>query len=159
MEKVKSKTSPKDFFMHLLALIALYATAIAFTTVVWQIINLGIPDPLEYYQSHEGARSLLRGGLSFLIVLFPVYVFTAWRLHKSYVIDTSKRNVWVRKWLTYFTLFVASLVIIFNTVSLLNHFLDGELTLRFFLKLLTIFFVAGTVFGYYLWELKKFKAE
>jgi hypothetical protein len=44
-------------------------------------------------------------------------------------------------------------------VSLINTFLGGELTLRFFLKVLTVLFVAGSIGGYYIWDLKKFKSE
>jgi hypothetical protein len=155
----KGHTSPKDFFLHLLAMIVLYASAISFTTAVFQYINIGIPDPLEQYFYAEGAYQTIRTALSFLIVMFPVYLLTNWRLHKSYVSDTSKRNIWVRKWLLYFTLFVTALIIIFDLVFLVRSLLEGELTLRFGLKLLTIFFTAGSIFGYYFWDLKRFKTD
>lgn len=160
MDKVaKGHTSPKDFFLHLLAMITLYASAISFTTVVYQYINIGIPDPLEQYFYAEGAYQTIRGALAFLIVMFPVYLLTNWQLHKSYDHDKSKRNIWVRKWLVYFTLFVAALIIIFDAVFLVKSLLDGELTLRFGLKLLTIFFTAGSIFGYYFWDLKRYKTD
>ncbi|MEK7623339.1 MAG: DUF5671 domain-containing protein [Patescibacteria group bacterium] len=159
MDQTASKTSPKDFFLHLLAMIALYASAISFSAVVWQYINLGIPDPLEQYFSADAARSTLRHSLSVLIVFFPTYLATSWTLHKSYLADVSKRNLRVRKWLTYFTLFVAAIIILVDLVSLINTFLNGELTIRFFLKMLTVLFVAGSIFGYYFWDLKKFKFE
>jgi hypothetical protein len=156
---IQSKTSPKDFFLHLLAMIALYTSAISFATVVWQYINIGIPDPLEQYFSVDAARSSIRNSLSILIIFFPTYIATSLALHKSYLKDTSKRNLWVRKWLTYFTLFVAAVIILIDLVSLINTFLGGELTLRFFLKVLTVLFVAGSIGGYYIWDLKKFKSE
>ncbi len=156
------KTSPKDFFLHLLAMVALYGSAISLCTVLFQIINLTIPDALQndvYYYGFDNAKRLLRNGLSFLIVLFPVYGATMWHLHKSYLLDQSRRNLRVRKWLTYFTLFAAALIIIFTLVTLLNHLLNGELTSRFALKVVSVFFVAGSIFGYYWWDLKKFKVE
>lgn len=145
--------------MHLLAMVALYASAISFTTMLYQLINLWIPDPLEQYFYPESAYSLIRNSLSFLIVTFPVYLATTWMLHKSYRDDQSKRNLWVRKWLLYFTLFVAALIIMFTTVALVRSLLDGQLTMRFFLQLLTIIFVAASIFGFYLWDLKKYKIE
>ena len=159
--QAQSKTSPKDFFFHLLAMIALYASAISFSAVVWQYINLWIPDALEkaQYFSADSARHIIRNSLSILIVFFPTYIATSWSLHRSYLADTSKRNLWIRKWLTYFTLFVAAIIILVDLVELINTFLNGELTLRFFLKVLTIFFVAGSIFGYYIYDLKKFKTE
>ncbi|MBI4121951.1 MAG: hypothetical protein HY461_01330 [Parcubacteria group bacterium] len=152
-------TSPKDFFLHLLAMVALYASAISLTMVLYQLINLWIPDPLEQYFYSEGAYNTIRNALSFLIVTFPVYVLTTWQLHKSYAADQSKRNLWVRKWLLYLTLFVAALIIMFTTVALVRSLLEGQLTLRFFLQLLAIIFVAAAIFGYYLWDLKKYKIE
>ncbi len=156
-----SKTSPKDFFMHLLAMVALYGSAISFSAIVFQYINLRIPDALEMaqYFSPENAKEIIRRSLSFLIILFPVYIATAWQLQKIYREYPEKRELWVRRWLTYLTLFIAALIIIFDLVSLVNHFLDGELTLRFFLKVFTILFVAGSIFGYYLWDLKKYRVE
>lgn len=158
-KKHLSHVSPKDFFLHLLSMIALYVSAISFTTVVYQLINLWIPDPLEQYFYADGARATIRNSLSFLIVMFPVYVATAWVLQKSYLKDHSKRNLWVRKWLLYFTLFVTALIIIFSTIALVNSLLDGQLTMRFFLQLLTIIFVAASIFGYYFFDLKKYKIE
>jgi len=145
--------------MHLLAMVALYTTAIAFTTIVWQLVNIWVPDALQQYFSESGARQLIRSSLAFLVVLFPVYVWTTWTLHKSYREDDSKQNLKVRKWLIYFTMFVAGLIIIFSTVALVMSLLDGELTLRFLLKMLSVFFVTGSIFGYYKWELNKFEIK
>ncbi|KKQ92924.1 MAG: hypothetical protein UT16_C0002G0014 [Candidatus Azambacteria bacterium GW2011_GWA2_39_10] len=39
-----SKTEPKDVFIHLLAIIALYASATAFLIMLFQYINVLIPD-------------------------------------------------------------------------------------------------------------------
>jgi hypothetical protein len=162
MEKqvTKSHTSPKDFFMHLLAMVALYTSAISFTTVVWQLINVTIPDPVaDPYYSIMQARDLMRNALAFLVVLFPVYLWVTWLLHKSYHEDSSKVNLRVRKWLSYFTLFAAALIVIFTLVGVMMNFLNGELTLRIGLKLSSLIFVAAAVFSYYLWDIKKYKVE
>lgn len=161
MNQSSSKTSPRDFFTHLLSMVALYASAVSFSAVVFQYINLTVHDQLEaaQYFSPDNAREIIRQSLSVLVILFPTYLFTSWQLHKSYLTDSSKRNLWVRKWLLYFTLFAAAVIILFDLVSLVNHFLNGELTLRFFLKVATILFVAGSIFGYYMWDIKKYKAE
>ncbi|MEK7085265.1 MAG: DUF5671 domain-containing protein, partial [Patescibacteria group bacterium] len=64
-------------------------------------------------------------------------------------------NLRIRKWLVYFTLFAASLFIIGDLIALIYNFLQGELTVRFFLKILTVFFVAGSVFWYYFMDIRK----
>jgi hypothetical protein len=60
----------------------------------------------------------------------------------------------VRRWLTYLTLFIAACVLIGDFVSLVYNVLGGELTVRFVLKVLTVGIIAGTVFWYYLSELR-----
>lgn len=155
-------TSPKDVFLHLLAIVALYASGIAFLVLIFQYVNVLFPDPLsDGYSMYRfsGAYNAIRWSLSSLIIVFPVYLLTTRHLNKSYKKTPSKANLWIRKWLTYFTLFAASLIIIGDLVTLLNNLLGGELTLRFIIKVLAVFFVAGSVFYYYLWELKKYKSE
>lgn len=149
------KTTPKDFFLHLMVMVALYASTISFTTVMFQIINIWVPDALNDYGF--GFESTLRTGLSFLLVFFPVLVFTSWMLQKTYKNEPARAHLWIRKWLVYFTLFVSAIIIMVTAVVLVNRLLDGEVTMRFLLKMLTVFFVTGSVFGYYLHDLKKFK--
>ncbi len=61
----------------------------------------------------------------------------------------------LRKWLIYFTLFVAALIIVGDLVRIVFIFLGGEITSRFILKAFSILFVAGVVFGYYLNDVRK----
>jgi len=154
------KTGPKDVFLHLLAIISLYATAIGFITLIFQYINVLIPDPLEQqYYGLQTAYSAIRWSISSLIIIFPVYILSTWYLNKSYATFPEKRNLRIRKWLIYFTLFMAALIIIGDLVALVFNLLGGELTVRFLLKMLTIFLVAGTVFYYYFWDLKRHNIE
>lgn len=157
---METKTGPRDVFLHLLAIISLYATAIGFITLIFQYINVLIPDPLEQqYYGLQAAYSVIRWSISALVIIFPVYLISVWYLNKSYAASPEKRNLRIRKWLIYFTLFAAALIIIGDLVALVFNLLGGELTIRFFLKMLTIFFVAGTVFYYYFWDLRRHNIE
>ena len=150
-------SSAKDVFLHLLAMVTLYASAISFLVVVFQLINIGIPDPLtadEYYR-HEFARRTLRTGLSFLIVMFPVYLGVNWFLQKEYERHQEKVRLRIRLWLIYLTLFIAAIIILVALVMLIDKLLNGELTLRFILKLVSVLFVTGSIFGYYLWDIRR----
>jgi len=160
MEQLQ-KTSPKDVFMHLLAIVTLYTSAISFLVLVFQYVNVLLPDPLspDGFYNLSSAYSKIRWSISSLIIVFPVYIFTTWHLNKSYSATPSKSNLRIRKWLIYFTLFAAALIIIGDLVTLVYNFLGGELTLRFILKVLSVFFVTISVFVYYFWELKKYKNE
>ncbi len=96
------KTSPKDFFLHLLGMVALYASAISFLMIVFSIINFYVPDPLGqggYFAYNEipSLREAVRGSLSALIVFFPVFLIVTRFLNKSYEAHPEKRNLAVRK--------------------------------------------------------------
>jgi len=150
-----SKTEPKDVFIHLLAIIALYASATAFLVMLFQYINVLIPDPLMrgLYQL-QSYYSSIRWSISSLIVIFPVYVWAGYYLNKIYFLEPEKRNLRIRKWLLNFTVFAAALIIIGDLVALIYNFLGGDITARFVLKIAAVFFIAASVFFYYFWELK-----
>lgn len=152
-----SKTSPKDIFLHLLAIIALYVSAGSFIALLFQYINLGFPDPIaggDYY-GIRSVYSVIRWSIATLVIVFPAYLGASWLLNKSYAAAPAKKNLRIRKWLIYFTLFAAAIIIAGDLVALIFNLLGGELTARFLLKMLTILFVIGSVFVYYFWDLKR----
>lgn len=159
-EHAIKKTSPKDVFLHLLAIATLYTSATSFILLIFEYINVAIPDPLTVgYYSLSSSYGSIRLYVASLIVVFPVFVFVSWFLNKSYNKFPEKRNLRVRKWLIYFTLFVAAIIIIGDLVTLIYNLLGGELTYRFLLKIITIFFVTGSIFGYYFADIRKHKTE
>lgn len=159
MADKKSKTSPRDFFLNLLSIIALYVTATSFGALVFQYINIFIPDALDATRYGINSYSAMRFPIAALFVLFPVYVWSAKFLRKEYESHPERGNISIRKWLVYFTLFVAAVVIIGDLVSLVFRFLDGEITTRFILKVLSVLVIAGSVFYYYFSSLRDFKGK
>lgn len=151
----KTVSKYKHAFLQLLSIITLYGSAIALLTILFQSINIYIPDPLEPFRAAESAKSMIRFNTSVLIVMFPVYVWSIWYLQKLYDKDESKKDSKIRSFLINLTLLVAGLVLIGNLIALLNSFLAGELTTRFLLKIVSIFVVIGSVFAYYLVENRK----
>lgn len=153
----KVHLSPKDVFMHLLVIVTLYFSAASFLTLLFQYVNVWFPDPLfsgGYTLQYQGP---LRFAISSLIIVFPGFMVTSWLLTKEYRKDINARNMRLRKWLIFFTLFLATIIIGGDLVSIVYNFLDGELTMRFFLKALSVLLVAGTIFGYYLWDVHQEK--
>ena len=150
-----SKTEPKDVFLHLLAIIALYASVAAFLVMLFQYINVLIPDPLQrgFYQL-QNYYSSIRWSISSLIVIFPVYIWAGYYLNKIYFLEPEKRNLRIRKWLLNFTVFAAALIIIGDLVTLIYNFLGGDITAKFILKITAVLLVALVVFFYYFCELK-----
>lgn len=147
------KTSPKDIFLQLLAMVTLYGSAAGVLTLLVQFINVKVPDPLSY-GGMEYARFAIRLAISSLLIVFPVYLWIMRFLENAYMAEPERKEVRIRKWFINFTLFAAGLIIMGDLVALVNSFLNGELTTRFLLKILSVFLVAGAVFWYYYWDMK-----
>lgn len=149
----KQKTSPKDIFLQLLAIVTLYGSAVAFLTLLYQFINIKFPDTLDYYSS-ASAYNYIRFAVSSLVIVFPVYLWVIRFLEESYTKEPERKDIRIRKWLVNFTLFAAGLIIMGDLVALVNSFLGGELTARFVLKAFSVFLVSGAIFWYYYWDMK-----
>lgn len=147
-----SHSAPRDVYLHLLGTITLFITVISLLTVLFQYINVLLPDPLNFFR--QGVLDTIRGASSSLLVGFPIFLWISSILHKDVVRDPEKRELGIRKWLTYLTLLVAAIAMIIYMIMLVNGFYGGELTLSFSLKVLSVLLVAGIVFGYYLWDLR-----
>lgn len=146
------KSSPRDVFMHLLNIAGLYASAASLITLFFQYINVAFPDSLNpYYDPGDS----IRWAMASLIIIFPVFLWVSRFLHKDLEVSPEKSDLRIRKWLLHLTLFAAAILIIGDLVTLIYNFLQGELTVPFLLKVLSVLVVAAAVFGYYLYDLKK----
>lgn len=150
----ENKNLPKDVFLHLLSIIALYISAGSLITLIFQYINLYFPDALRpiYY---SGTADTIRWTMASLVIVFPVYLAVIWMLDRDYLRFPEKRELKIRKWLVYFTLFLGGIILITDLVTLVYNFLGGDLTLPFLLKVLAFFIVIGTIFAYYLLDLRQ----
>lgn len=147
------KSTPKDVFLHLFNIVTFYLSVIGFITLYIQYINAVFPDPLNYY--FTSIADSVRWSTSILFIAVPAYLLTSWLLAKDLIAIPEKRELKLRKWLIYFTLFISAITIIIDLMIFVYNFLNGELTIQFFLKVLVVLLVAGAVFGYYMWELKR----
>jgi len=147
------RTSPKDFFLHLATMVALYVSSISLLALLFQMINISFPDRLDYYVDPYSAG--IRWAIACLIIIFPLYILFTWLLNKEYARIPEKRDLGIRKWLVFLTLFVAGIAIITDLVVLINTFLGGEITVRFILKVVSVLVVTGIIFGYYIYDLRK----
>lgn len=143
--------SAREAFLYLLLFSTLFISAFNFGVILFELIEKAFPDPADT----RFWPNQLRWSVSYVMVAFPIFLFLTVRLERELGKDPAKRGSKVRKWLTYLTLFVAAGFLIGDLVALIFHFLEGELTIRFLLKVLVVAGIAGTVFGYYLRDLKK----
>ncbi|MFA6146321.1 MAG: DUF5671 domain-containing protein [Patescibacteria group bacterium] len=154
MEKTNTPyNTPKDVFLHLFNIILFYLSIVNFILLITEYISVIFPDALSFY--YNGITRAIQGSTSILIISIPVFILTSWMLGKDLKNNPEKREMKLRKWLLYFTLFISAMTIIIDLIIFINNFLSGELTIQFFLKILTVLLVAAAVFGYYIWDLRR----
>ncbi len=152
--KRKPYLSAREAFMYLVLFLTLYISSISLGTILFQFVNRWFPDALEYSYIYESTTAIIRSATAALIITFPVFFWMSRMLRQAIAKDPEKRSSKVRKWLTYVTLFVAAGVIIGDLITLVTYLLSGEITTRFLLKVLIVLLIAGSTFGYYLWDLR-----
>ena len=145
------RSTAKEVFSHLLAIVTLYVGVISFITLLFQYINVKFPDALNFY--YAGSLNMIRGAMAALIVVWPCYLLLTWFINKERRADVGAESS-IRKWLLYLTLFATAIAMIVDLITLVNYFLNGEITVRFILKVLVVLITVGAVFWYELWELK-----
>jgi len=150
-------STPKDVFLHLFNIVTFYLSVVGFIMLYIQYINAQFPDALNYY--YTAIADTVRVSTSILFIAVPAYLYTSWLLAKDLTANPEKRELRLRKWLVYFTLFISAITIIIDLMIFVYNFLNGELTVQFFLKVLVVLLVAGAVFGYYMWDLKRKAAK
>ena len=132
----------------------LFTCAWSLIALIFEYVNEIFPDPL--INGGFGADlSQMRTSISILLIMFPVYLGMTLFLRKDVIAHPEKRDGGFRKFFMYLTLFIAALTLIIDLVTLVNSFLMGDLSTHFSLKVLTVLIVAGAVFAYYFWDMKR----
>jgi len=154
---MQSKTTAKDFFLYLGIIIGLYVSSVSFLMLIFQIVDKVFPLAGEYTGSIDYA---IRSCLAALIIFFPAFVYILFVANKDLKANPEKKDMWVRRWMIFLTLFIAGLTIAIDLSTLIYRFLGAEdLTLRFFLKVFFVLAVAITIFKFTLKDLKRTSFE
>ena len=146
--------SARDAFLYLLSFGTLATWACALGSLFFTLIDMSFPDPIAQ-RNFQNWNTEISGSMASLIVAFPVYLLTMRLLIRGVKAQPEKLESGVRKWLTYIALLLAAGTVIGDLITFLSYFLRGELTVRFVLKVLTVFAIAGGVFSYYLLWLER----
>ncbi len=153
MENNREYATPRDVFVHLLMMSTLYVSIVSFITLIFQYVNILLPDALSY--GVTGPLDGVRWTSAALVVVFPVFLGLSWLLERDLKKNPQRHDLRIRKWLVYFTLFAAAVTIIVELARLVYTFYSGDLSTQFGLKVLSVLLVTGAVFGYYLWDLRR----
>lgn len=145
----RAELSAREAFLYLVMFAALYLTAWYLGALLFELIEIAVPDPLEGRWRAESRGSSIRWSIASLVVGAPLYIGLAIKLAREMEADPVRRQSPVRQWLGHITLFIAALIVIGSLVTVIYSLLDGALTLRFALKTLVVAGIAGLIFGYY----------
>ena len=148
--------SARDAFFHLLSFTSLGSTIISVIFLYFDFLNRLLPDAafpnIDYYANSDVTS--VRWELAVIIVSFPVYLWMTRLLQKEYTTHPEKLASGIRRWLTYLILFATACTLISDLITLIFYLLQGEVSIRFFLKVIVVFVVAGLPFSYYLHALR-----
>ena len=151
MEK-RTGVTPKDFFLWVAAIAALYASTVSLLALWFAYIDRLVGTVNPYMDPFSTG---MRIAVASLIIIFPLYLFFTRILHNDIRRHAEKRELWIRRWLLMLTLFGAGVTMVVDLIVLLNMFLGGEeLTTAFLLKVASVLVVVGGVFWYYLNEVR-----
>lgn len=145
--------SARDAFLYLLSFTTLGIWIQALGEIGFIVVDWFVPDPLN--RGYWGQSYALSSALARLIVVFPIYLLLMRMLSRDLAEHPEKYQSGIRKWLTYLALLIAALIAIIDVVIFLTSLLQGDLTLRFTLKVAIVFVLAGGVFWYYLTWLQR----
>lgn len=149
----KVRVSPRDFFLHLGIIVALYVSVISLINLLFQVIDYAVGDKLGY--TYDFYSTGLRIAMASLIIFFPAYLILGWIFQRDLRASPEKHTFGVRRWLVYLTLFIAGLTIVIDLSALINNFLGGEITTSFAFKVLAVLVVAGLTFTYYFLDIRR----
>lgn len=144
----------REAFFHLLAFVTLYASVVSVLVLLFDYLNRLFPDAAFDSYAYDDGGSFIRWFIATLVVSFPVFAWMSTIINKDLAKNPERAWSPVRRWLTYLTLFVTAGVLVGDGITLLFYLLEGEISVRFMLKVLAVLAVAGSVFSYYFLALK-----
>jgi hypothetical protein len=154
----KSSLTPKFFFVSLGVIITLITSVSSLLMLFFETLNNKFPDALNsIYQYGYNTYNFenIRASLATLIIVFPVFLILSYFWGKISKGGIGHIDVIIRKWMIYLILFLSSIVVIVDLVTLVRYFVSGEINNRFIYKVLGTAVIAVVVGIHYYYELKK----
>lgn len=151
------KSSTVEIIINLFSFILLGIFATSLGVLSYGIINYFLPDRLaiSYDYGSFASFALIHYAIAALVISFPLYYFTIKLWFKSFHVNENKEESKLTKWITYLVLLITAILIVGDLIAVIFNVLQGEITIRFFLKALVILLIVGGIFGFYFLERKK----
>jgi hypothetical protein len=147
-------SGPRDEFLHLLAIIALYMGVIELLAMLFAFIELAFPDPTSSAEWADPLSSI-RFAVATLVIVFPVYLWAARFIVRDLAANPEKINFWTCRCPFYLTIFLGALTLIVDLIWLFYYLLGNQLAAPFFLKVTAVLLVTGAALFYYFAEIRE----
>jgi len=150
------KSSTVDIVINFFSFILLGIIVSALGVLLFSVVDATFPDALYRSMYAEAfSASAIHYAVSALIIGFPLYYFSLRLWFRTFREDEGRVESKLSQWLTYLVLLITAVTIVGDFITIIFTFLQGEITVRFFLKALIILVIAGIVFGFYYLERRK----
>jgi nitric oxide reductase large subunit len=152
----RNQLTARDAFIYLLLF-----TSLGFAASFLVSLLQAIVDTLMYEAGENASDSAdqIRFAIAVLVVSGPLYIWMTILTRRQIAGDAGRERSLVRKWLTYLSLFVTALFFLGDAIFVVYNFLDGDITLRFFMKALIVAVVSGAIFLFYLRDVEEMKRD
>ena len=153
-QRKRISSSPRDAFLHLLAMAMLYTAAIGTGVILFRFVERLLPAPGD--TAGFGRSDTLRSAAAALLVSLPILAIVHRTIDREMRANPASRIAPLYRVLAYLSLLVTALVMAGDLVCVIVGFLSGDLTLRFILKGIVVLLLAG---GIYLWYSSDMRRE
>ncbi|WP_231701154.1 DUF5671 domain-containing protein [Aliiruegeria sabulilitoris] len=110
-------------------------------------IKVWLPEPDELH-SYSGLATL-RWSMAALIVFVPVFWAMDRKDRRAAASDSSRKHGTMRRWLSAIAMLVAVITLLGDALYLIYSWLDGQITLRFLVKSVTVALMSLIVLAYF----------
>ena len=142
--------TPKHFVLQLGSLISLYLSLGFLLSLLIGVINVQFPDATEGYWAIEAGTQAVRLGIAMVVVFFPTYLILTRLVNQLRRKEKNSSYLMLTKWLVYLSLLVGGGILLGDLVAVIMGFLEGDITLRFIYKALSVLVVVGAALHYYI---------
>jgi hypothetical protein len=151
----KESNGALHFFLYMIMFLSLSFIVFGMGNILFGYINKYFPDGLGGLYAGVFDQGSVKFGIAALFVATPIFIYIMKLISKLLREGTLLEKSKVRRWLIYIVLFFAVGTIISDLITLIVYFLDGDIAIRFLLKVFVVLAIASGVFGYYFWDVRR----
>jgi hypothetical protein len=140
-------TAARDALFHALLFVVFGMVVGNTLTLLFAQINIRLPEPDE--AENYGQLARLRWSMAALIVFVPVFWLLNRADRRATASDPARKHGLMRRWLSAIALLVAAITLLGDALYLIYSWLDGQITLRFLVKSVTVAVMALIVLAYF----------